>query len=259
MEQLAKYIEWFEGYANEFIARHPGGEANYVLKLEHTRRVLGHAGALAESLDLEPKTAFWARLSALMHDVGRFPQLERFGTFHDARSIDHGWLGARTLMISGVLAGLPPMERKVVVSAVSFHNRGAVPRRAHGPVRLVTRLVRDADKMDIIPVLAGRFTPGAQPDPDVTLGLEDDDGAYTPAVLEDVLSRRQARYVDLVTVRDLKIFVLGWVYDLNFPHAARHIQRQGHLAAIAASLDGPGEFGQLARQVLDDLDALARG
>ena len=40
-------------------------------------------------------------LTGLLHDVGRFEQLRRYGTFIDAQSIDHAEFGADRLFRQG--------------------------------------------------------------------------------------------------------------------------------------------------------------
>ena len=42
-----------------------------------------------------------AWLTGLLHDIGRFEQVRRYGTFNDAKSIDHGKLGVEILFLEG--------------------------------------------------------------------------------------------------------------------------------------------------------------
>ena len=59
------------------------------LKIDHTYRV----AELCERI---------AKAEQMVHDVGRFEQLRRYGTFSDADSIDHAALGA-DILFGGVL------------------------------------------------------------------------------------------------------------------------------------------------------------
>ena len=59
------------------------------LKIEHTYRVAALCEQIARSLSLSGADTDLAWLAGLLHDVGRFEQLRRYGTFEDAKSIDH--------------------------------------------------------------------------------------------------------------------------------------------------------------------------
>ena len=71
------------------------------LKIEHTYRVAELCERIARSLALPPQDVDLAWLCGLLHDVGRFEQLRRFGTFNDAQSIDHAAAGADVLFEQG--------------------------------------------------------------------------------------------------------------------------------------------------------------
>ena len=59
------------------------------LKIDHTYRVAALCEQIARSIPLTEEQTDHAWLAGLLHDVGRFEQLRRYGTFEDAKSIDH--------------------------------------------------------------------------------------------------------------------------------------------------------------------------
>lgn len=71
------------------------------LKIEHTYRVAALCEQIARSLSLSAEDTDTAWLAGLLHDVGRFEQLRRYGTFEDARSIDHAACSEEVLFVQG--------------------------------------------------------------------------------------------------------------------------------------------------------------
>ena len=83
--------EAFEKYT----ARYNAQDEKVRLKIEHTWRVARLCETIARSLGLPEEETDLAWLTGLLHDVGRFEQLRRYGTFIDAESIDHAQYGAQ--------------------------------------------------------------------------------------------------------------------------------------------------------------------
>ena len=58
------------------------------LKIDHTYRVSSLCQQIAVQSGFDKDETELAWLTGLLHDVGRFEQLRRYGTFMDAQSID---------------------------------------------------------------------------------------------------------------------------------------------------------------------------
>ena len=58
------------------------------LKIDHTYRVAELCERIAKAERMEKTEVDLAWLLGMLHDVGRFEQLRRYGTFSDADSID---------------------------------------------------------------------------------------------------------------------------------------------------------------------------
>lgn len=233
------------------------GPENVDLKLDHSLRVFEEAVAVAASLvpDLAPGSELEraVHLAALYHDMGRFPQYLRWGTFNDRKSEDHGRLGVRAIRKAGVLDGQPERVRKVALSAVILHNRRSLPPHLPPDVDLAARVVRDADKLDIYPVMLAHLEPGGPDNGVVTLGLERDPEAYTPEILEQVQGRDLCEYALMRYQNDFKLLVLSWVYDLNFPATRRAVAERGYVERLAAALPDSPVFRELGARVRADL------
>ena len=64
------------------------------LKIEHTYRVAALCERIAKSLGLNGSDIDMAWFLGMFHDIGRFEQVKRYGTFDDSKSTDHAALSA---------------------------------------------------------------------------------------------------------------------------------------------------------------------
>ena len=136
------------------------------LKIDHTFRVAEIADRIAAGLGADRDFAW---LSGLLHDIGRFEQVKRYGTFYDAVSIDHAELSADILFKDGLFAEFEKAlfsdvssdenifknedKKKLLETVIRLHNKLAVPDGLDEETLLYTRILRDADKADIFRVL----------------------------------------------------------------------------------------------------------
>ena len=162
---LPRFKRWFDRYSDRFFGDDEYVNANLRLKQEHTARTCSEIVRLARELALDENETRIAELTALFHDVGRFSQFAQYRTYNDLRSIDHGQRGVEVLRGEGVLDGLPAEERQWVETAVALHGRKSLPSALKGRALLFTKLIRDADKIDIFRVVTDHYKRYRQ-DPD---------------------------------------------------------------------------------------------
>lgn len=209
------------------------------LKRRHSSCVLanGERLVLAEGLNGEIGRA--ALLGALYHDVGRFPQVVRWGTFNDAASTNHGALGVRVLKRENMLEGETACVRGIVLSSVALHNRYILPPRLPKAVLTVTCLVRDADKLDIMRIMAEHVNT-VNPGDEVVLRVRNEPDKWSPHIAEMVLKGMVPSYKDLVYINDFRMLLGTWLEDLYFPAARAQMAVSGHLEAVLSGLpDAP--------------------
>lgn len=257
-DMLAHY-EAFAAYARSFYTGGADHDFHLDLKVEHTLNVFGHARDLARHEQVfsgNPPIGRALLLAALYHDFGRFPQYARYGTFSDAASVNHARLAVTEVRRLGLLAGEEPSIRSLVLAGIAAHNRFRLP-EGFSPLALaVARAVRDADKLDIMRIMARHLT-GVEPgDPVVLLGVTASP-KVSPAILRAAMGRTLAAYGDMATTTDFTLLVCGWLYDLNFRWSRRAAARSAHLADLAASLPRSQELAAFLTQYTADLAAYA--
>ena len=87
----------------EYVRNYDPSDEKIKLKIDHTYRVAGMCQRIAESLGLSESDVDIAWLLGMLHDIGRFEQIRRFGTFNDAQSVDHAEFGADLLFKEGLI------------------------------------------------------------------------------------------------------------------------------------------------------------
>lgn len=223
------------------------------LKVEHSFRVLEHVELLvsmeeaSSPIARDKELARAAVLAALYHDCGRFPQFRDYHTFADARSVNHAQLGVEVLHGQLFLRREPDRVRKLVETAIGLHNQHALPPALTPEARLITDMVREADKLDILRIMAGHLD-NALPDKDsVFLHVRDEPQAWTPSVVADVLAGRVIHYSDLHYINDFRLLLGTWLHELNFPATRSALVRSGVMDTI---LDGLPHIPEMEKAVL---------
>ncbi|MBQ9060253.1 MAG: HD domain-containing protein [Firmicutes bacterium] len=147
-EIQSRFLQYISGYDLE--------DPKIRLKMDHSFRVAGLCERIAASGTEAGPDLAW--LIGLLHDIGRFEQIRRYGTFVDARSVDHAKLGADLLFQEGLLdqitgSILTAQEQAIMETSIRNHNRYRIE---EGLPELTTEycsILRDADKIDIFRVL----------------------------------------------------------------------------------------------------------
>ena len=233
---LTPYLEWFHSYIDGYITGERRRDSGILLKKEHSIEVLANARLILDSLEWDEGLNLIAETAALLHDVGRFPQFARFRTFRDDMSGNHARLGVEVLARNPLLRELPGRGRKLVLGSVFLHNKAKTPDGLPRDLEMVTRLVRDADKIDIMRVVAGEVTGRGEHVQAVLLNLADSRDRYSLDVFERVRGRLPVDYRSLRYVNDFVLSVCGWVHDMNFPAAFRRLLETGHLQDLFSVL-----------------------
>ena len=253
---IAEHEAWFQGYAGEQRALETGDASPIDLKLRHTLEVLATARAITAENAPAPELARACLLAALYHDVARFEQYRRYRTFRDRESCNHGLMGVKILKREGRLDGERPALRRRVLAAVGLHNRFALPPALPEDMALVTHVVRDADKLDILRVMHENLCGPKPYHPTVVLGLPDDRALVSDTVLRAAREGRVASYSDLTSVNDLRVLLGTWLFDMHFPASRRQFAAAGHARRLVEGLPDDAAYGGIRAELLGRLAAV---
>jgi len=253
----AKYVslcrDWFRDYSNSFRSLDPEIEKNIDLKIRHTFRVCNNVSRIAKSLGMEQEDLDLAEVLAIFHDIGRFEQLKVFGSFNDRITVDHAKLGLKVLNSSEVFCGFPKSERRLLCRAIWLHNKYEIPEKERSDAVLFSRLIRDADKLDILGVINEHFEcRDLHPNSALDLGMKDKPGFSREAVSE-ILQGKMVRIPVLETMNDMRLMYLSWVFDIYFPVTLSCIDEKGYLTRLLSNLPDDPEIFKVRNFVEDYL------
>lgn len=252
------HIEWFKALARRKISSCQTDPAPLELKLEHTMHVMENAGAIAQGEKMPRALIRACLLAGLYHDLARFDQYLEYGTFRDALSINHGLAGVRMLRREGLLQNEDPAIARLVLIAIACHNRRALPRQLAGEDAVVANVLRNADKLDIVRVMALHLRRKPY-NPTVIMSLPDDDALFSQEALDCALAGKTASYDCLRSVNDFRVLLGAWFYDLQYAGSRRLYAEAGYGREIVEGLPDNDVYGMARRKLLQDIGENSAG
>jgi HD superfamily phosphohydrolase YqeK len=216
-------LKAFETYVNNYDTK----SEKIRLKIEHTYRVAGLCQQIALSAGFDENDVNIAWLTGLLHDVGRFEQLRRYGTFIDAESIDHAEFGADLLFKEGLVRNFTEDDSldDLLEKAVRYHSAYRIPENFTGYEKKFANLLRDADKIDILKV-------------NVDFPLEEIYNVTTEELKNCTVTKEvmEAFNEEHAVLRSLKktpvdnvVGHISLMYELTYPVSYKLVQQQGFL------------------------------
>ena len=235
-KEVEKLEDWFGSYVQQFKSGDPGWLPNIILKEEHTKRVCKEILGIGKEIGLDGGDLCLAKIIALFHDIGRFEQYARYQTFVDHNSVNHAALSVEILKKNGVLNSLDRSIRNLILRAILYHNRFALPEKETKKCLFFAKLLRDADKLDIWRVVTDYYRrKDKKRNIAIELGLPDTPGISND-VYRDLMEGKIVHVAHLKNLNDFKLLQCGWVYDINFVQTLRRVQERGYLEMIREAL-----------------------
>lgn len=212
-------------------------------KVEHTFRVAELSERYAKALGMSAGETDFAWFLGLLHDIGRFEQARRYGTFVDSQSVDHAELSADILFREGLIdrfetEGLPEDWKVIAETAVRQHNKLRLPETLDSRTRRFAEILRDADKTDIFRVIA-------------SIPFEDRVGSSrvsfteteeaSPEVMACVLEHRCVPSAIRHSRFEGHISHCCMAFELVFDISRRTVKEEGWLTALLTEKDADGK------------------
>ena len=230
----------FEDYVSHYDPENP----MIAHKISHTYRVAELAERIAQSLHREDISTDFAWVLGLLHDIGRFEQVRRYGTFVDSQSVDHAEFGADLLFRENLIEAFPMNDmpenwREITETAIRQHNKLSLPDNLGEPLATYAQILRDADKVDIFRVVcelplkqrAGR-----------SRGMLSDAPVAAPEVMECVYQHRCVPRAARKSVFDVQLSHICMAFELVYPESRRCAVIQGYLARLLSPVDERGKI-----------------
>lgn len=199
----------FESYLNSYDRT----DDKVRLKIVHTYGVVGQAANIARRMRLSNEDTELAKLIALLHDLGRFEQLQRFDSF-EPDTMDHAAYGVQVLFEEGMIRKFLPESTwdPIIRTAIAKHSDYSLSGAADARTQLHARLIRDADKLDNCRVKLTDATEtflGASPE---EIGAQE----ISPAIYDTIFRNQCILSADRKTLMDYWVSYIAYFFDINF-------------------------------------------
>lgn len=217
----------------EYTGRYDSSDGKIKLKIDHTYRVAGLCRRIATSLGLSDADADLAWGIGMLHDVGRFEQLRKYGTFSDAESIDHAHYAVEILFDEGRIHDYLAIheqddEYRIIRTAIYNHSAYRVEEGLDERTKMFCDILRDADKIDILKV-----------NHDVPLEViynVSTEELRNAVVSEEVMNEFFGKHAVLRSLKrtcvDNIVGHAALVFELVYPESRLAVKEQGYLDKI---------------------------
>lgn len=190
---------------------------NINIKYYHSLRVRENSEEIAKSLKFGKYDIDLAKFIGLTHDIGRFSQWKLYGTFDDSKSMDHALLSINILFREKFLTNFPSLTKdaNVIKMAIYNHNKYLIDKKLSERELLFAKIIRDADKLDLLYLLGEN-----------AIILDEDDSVVTDVVNNTFLDCKAINTADCRSLSDKILFKMAFVFDLNFTKSFEIIKRK---------------------------------
>jgi hypothetical protein len=254
-DDLHRLKNWFADYVSSYKTGNADDDYNIILKEDHTLRVCKEVLYLGEAMELIDNDMKIAETMALLHDVGRFEQYRRFKTFSDAKSVDHAQFSISIIKEENVLDSFDAAETDLIIRSISYHNRMYLPEDETEKCLFFSRILRDADKIDIWKVFGDHCFPNAQKGTSAIIDHLPDTPGASEEICNDLIGGKCAKYTNAKNLNDYKLLQVGWIYDINFKPSFIRIWNRNYLQMLYDVLPRSkiiDEIFEVAQKYLND-------
>lgn len=243
-DTLNQLETWYSAYTERY--RNPDGNFGVLLqvKLDHSLRVAAICADIAAQLGWPAADVNLAGALGLYHDIGRYEQLRRFNTFHDAVSINHGECGYGVFS-DPALRSICGAEADLLATCVRYHNRREIPADIAGRTLDFLKLIRDADKIDILHVVNETIRTGRhEENPEILLNI-DVNGPANPVLVREIRETRNCSYKNMKSLIDMCLMRVAWIYGFSYLPALSMVVQRDILKDIRQVLPKTPEIVEL--------------
>lgn len=199
------------------------------LKVVHTYHVVDNARKIALELGLSDEDIKLAELIAILHDIGRFEELNFLNKF-DSVGFDHASYGVKMLFEDNLIKDFIDDDRydEIIKIAINNHSRLFIQEGLDDRSLLHAKIIRDADKLDNFRVKKDEKIEAIFPGK--VKNKEDmENSKLSDKVYETVKNRKCVDIHDRITLLDYWICVLAFIFDLNFKESYEIVKENNYV------------------------------
>jgi putative nucleotidyltransferase with HDIG domain len=223
-------LEEAEEEFNKYVADFDPNNGRIKLKIEHIKRVAKLSKYIAEKLQLNEEQINLAVLIGYFHDIGRFMQAKIYDTFSDKDSINHAELSYKVLFEDKLIEKFKVEEKyyNIVKKAILNHNKIAIEDGLNDEELLFSKIIRDADKLDIFQIICEYDFESIFWYKDFSVEKIND------KIIKDFLNGNCINYKDIKNNADQIVCFYDYIYDLNYKFSLEILKESKYLEEFTA-------------------------
>lgn len=221
-------FEYAEKMFYEYLNQYDIENGSIKLKVIHTFEVVKNSDYIAKGLNLNKEDIELAKIIALLHDIGRFEQIKKFG-FFDNKKLEHAKFGVIVLFENSLIREFIQEEKydNIIKKAIYNHNKYAIEEGLNDKELLHCKIIRDADKLDnfrirtkdkfedMFPMIYNKETINTE--------------KISHKVYNDFMNEKCIELKDRKTIIDYWVCALAFIFDLNFDISLKYVKDKNYI------------------------------
>lgn len=246
-ELLSAFRSDYNKYLKNFISDDYKDDIDVLRIRIHNEKVVENILVLSDSLELSENEKHTAEIVALFHDIGRLCILLQN---HDEGKIhDHTEISIEYLRSNQTFNLLDEPVKNILIEVIQNHHRPEIPIMDDGSTLFFSKLLRDADKLDIwrstteYLVNKKNRTNWAR-----ELGLSEKP-VVTKSFYQTIIEGGVANKAEIVTLSDFLIYRMSWVFDLNFRKSYQILNQKQYIRHMYDTLPKNDDVIEIYRMI----------
>lgn len=228
IREIQNYYSWFENYlASNLNSTDVNFEKYFNNKKDHTYRVRDNIKELAKSLKMDGRSVELCEIIALFHDLGRFKQYIKHGTFDERITGSHAKLSLEVLQEEKLLEKLDYKEKEIITKAIEYHNQISIPEGETDEVKSFCMLIRDADKLDAFYNEIYEFESRKNYLKELSVEKE-----FSEEIIGSLINRKTADFKFIRYKFDRRLAILACIFDLYFDESLKVFNYKRYLSLL---------------------------
>lgn len=250
MIDFRRALESFKEYLKDYDLEN----GSIKLKIKHTYEVVNKSEYIAKGLELDKENIELAKVIALLHDIGRFEQINEFNEFND-KKIEHAEFGVKVLFEENLIRKFFENREydNIISKAIYNHNKFEIEDNLNDIELLHCKIIRDADKLDNF-----RFKQEDKFEdmfPKIydkkTINYE----TISQKVYEDFMKHKCIKLEDRKTIIDYWICIIAFIFDLNFDISLKYVQENNYIDILVDRIEYKNNH---TKQKMEDIRKCAK-
>lgn len=212
----------------EYVTKYNPDDEKIRLKIEHIQRVAEIANNIANDLKLSQEDIDLAWLIGLLHDIGRFEQIRLYHTFNDGKSVNHAEMGIKILFENGMIRKFIEDKQydEIIKKAILNHNKARIENNLTERETLHSKIIRDADKVDIFYSLTVYSKEAVWESPDLSNDVISDE------IYREFKEDKRIEYKNRKSAADGLVCHFAYVYDFNYKYSLYIIDKNNYIEKV---------------------------